>query len=606
VVPGEIGSGVSATTDTIAIPGHTPTSPATATSLPALLVGRAAASPDRVAWRRRERGVWTETRWAELEALAASYATGFAARGVVAGDRVAMIVGSGLEAVAATIGLLGMGAVVVLVHPGPPTPEVGALLADLGVEIAVVEDAEQLAAVTAVRGSAPALRETFVVDPRRVATSMSLPPPGLAAVAAATDDGTVVAQWRESVLRLGDGPAVIATTVGGAGALRPVSLTHENLVAAGHALAAAVPVLPDDEILSYLPPSHLLELALSTAVAPLVGAVVNVGDGPTGVVTDLLDVRPTVLLGVPSLWSRLAERFDDDRSRAGRIERRVLARALRRGRGRLDARRRGARAGFRAGGITLRRARARLGLDRARAPLSALAPLPVATADTLGALGIVLRQCYGTAESSGLLTVESADAVQPGSVGAPVLGTEVRIGADDELVARGPQVIRDAQGRDTWLPTGDRAGIDEGSLVHLCGRTEDLIVTGAGVQVDATAVAAALEQLADIRRAVVTGDGRPSIGALLELEPAALAVWAARHSVPRIGRATHDRRDLLRELEERIAAANDTLPQEARVQHFRVLPGPLAPGVELTGTLRLRRSSAARAHVELVDEMYRR
>jgi long-chain acyl-CoA synthetase len=317
-------------------------------------------------------------------------------------------------------------------------------------------------------------------------------------------------------------------------------------------------------------------------VAPLVGAVVNVGDGPSGVVTDLRDVRPTVLLGVPSLWARLAARIDDDGSRAGPLERKVLERALRRGRRRLDARCRGARAGFPAGGIPLRRARARLGLDRVRAPL------PAATADAMGALGIVLRQCYGTAESSGLLTVEPVDAVQPGSVGRPVPGTEVRTGAGGELLARGPQIASAELGPDAWLHTGDRARLDEGSLLHLAGRTEDLIVTAAGARVDVAVVAAALERLRYVSRAVITGNGRRSVGALLELEP--------------IARGGSD--SLREELEHEVAAANDALPPDSRVQQFRVLPGPLVPDVELTGTLRLRRSSALRAHADLVDEMY--
>ena len=384
-------------------------------------------------------------------------------------------------------------------------------------------------------------------------------------------------------------------------------MTHRNLVAAAHALAEAVPVRPDDEILSYLPPSHLPELVLSTAVAPLVGAVVSVGDGPTGVATDLRDVRPTVLLGVPSLWSRLAARIEDDRSRAGPLERRVLDAALRRGRRRLDVRRRGVRAASCAGPSRSRRARAGLGLDRVRAcRSSALAPLPAATADALGALGIVLRQCYGTAESSGLLTVEPADAVQPGSVGRPVPGTDVRIGDGGELLARGPQIARDAVGPDEWLPTGDRASLDEDGLLHLSGRTEDVIVTAAGATVDAAAVASALERLPSVRRAVVTGDGRPSIGALLELEPVERSSWATRRSAPgpRVARRARPAGPAPRPRAggrggERHPSAG--LPGAALSRAACTAPvgcgahGHPAPPAHL----------AVRAHADLVDEMYR-
>jgi long-chain acyl-CoA synthetase len=402
-----------------------------------------------------------------------------------------------------------------------------------------------------------------------------------------------------------DGPALLVLTVGGSGAPRPVTLTHANLMAATRALADAVPVVPDDEVLSYLPPSHVLECVLSTGVAPLVGAVVSVGGGPDGVLADLREVRPTVLLGVPSLWDRLAERAQERGSRTGWLKRKVLDAGLRRGRRHLAALRAGARPGPLAGRLSTRRVRALLGLDRIRAPLSALASLTDPTADALGALGLVVRQCYGTAEASGLLTLEPADDVQPGAAGHPVAGTEVRVDADGELLARGAQIAPGALDAQGWLHTGDRAQVDD-SVVRLVGRAEDLIITVSGARVDAARIAEALEQLPLVRRAVVTGDGRPSIGALLELDPVALGAWAAERSAP-----FSALRDLLEwpelhsELERGVAAANDALPPEARVREFLALPSPLVLHAELTGTQRLRRAAALRLHADLVEEMYR-
>lgn len=583
--------------------------PAAATSLPGLLAARAAVSPDRVAWRQKRLGLWTETSWAQLEVRAAAYAAGFVNRGVEPGSRVAMIVGPGIEAMAAGLGLQGMGAVVVSFHPGRSAPEVGALLADADVRIAIAEDAEQLATILEASRSVPQPLEAFVVDPRGIpATTGSAA--RLVTVAERYDGDTAegtIDSWRESVDHLApDGPALLALTVGGTGAPRPVTLTHTNLMAATRALADAIPVVSDDEILSYLPPSHVLECVLSVGVAPLVGAVVSVGDGPDGVLTDLCDVRPTVLLGVPSLWERLAERAQERCSRAGWLKRKVLDAGLRRGRRGLAALRSGARPGPLAGRLSTRRVRALLGLDRIRAPLSALASLADQTADTLGALGLAVRQCYGTAEASGLLTLEPADTVEPGSVGYPVAGTEVHVDEDGELLARGAQIAADALDAGGWLHTGDRARIDDDSLVRLVGRAEDLIVTASGARVNAAGVAGALESLPLVRRAVITGDGRPSVGALLELDPVELGAWASGRSAP-----FSSLRDLLEwpelhdELERGVAAANDTLAPEARVREFRALPGPLVLHTELTGTHRLRRSAALRHHVHLVEEMYR-
>jgi long-chain acyl-CoA synthetase len=229
------------------------------------------------------------------------------------------------------------------------------------------------------------------------------------------------------------------------------------------------------------------------------------------------------------------------------------------------------------------------------------------TADALGALGLVIRECYGTAEACGLLTVEPADAVQPGSVGRPVGTTEVRVGAGQELLARAPQIGPEHCDEDGWLHTGDRARVDDGSLVRLAGRVDDVIVTGDGARVDATAVARALAGVPLVQRVVVTGDGRSDVGALLELDPVALRAWAIARSAP--SSRTHDLSEwpeLVRELEQSVAEANRDVPPDARVHRFRVLPDPLVLDAELTGTRRLRRAVAIRTHADLVDEMYRR
>jgi long-chain acyl-CoA synthetase len=580
---------------------------AASSSLPALLAARATASPDRVAWRQKRLGIWTETSWARLEARAARYAAGFATRGIGAGSRVAMIVGPGIEATAAGLGLQGMGAVVLSLHPGRPVPELRELLAGADAQIAIAEDAEQLATVLEARRTGPELREVLVVDPRGIPVGAGTPARLVSVAEGSADDRDAIDSWRESVGRLApNGPALLALTVGGSGAPRPVTLSHANLMAATRALAGAIPVVSDDEILSYLPPSHVLEYVLSSGVATLVGAVVNVGDGPGGVLADLREVRPTVLLGVPSLWDRLAEQVEERRLRTRWLKRMVLDAGIRGGRRRLPAARRGSRPGFLAGRLSTRRVRALLGLDRTRAPLSALAALAGETADALGALGVVVRQCYGTAEASGLLTLEPADDVQPGSVGRPLATTEVRVDAEGGLFARGAQIATEALDAEGWLQTGDRASLGDDALIHLVGRSEDLIVTASGARVDAATVAAALEGGPLVRRAVVTGDGRPTIGALLELDPVHLFAWAAERSAP-----FSSLRDLLewpelhRELERDVSAANDALPPEAQVREFRALPDPLTPGAEVTDTRRLRRVAALRVHAGLVEEMYR-
>ncbi|MEP6624652.1 MAG: hypothetical protein ABJC79_09425, partial [Acidimicrobiia bacterium] len=303
---------------------------------------------------------------------------------------------------------------------------------------------------------------------------------------------------------------------------------------------------------------------------------------------------------------RLAERAEEGRSGAGWLKRKALDAGLRGGRRRLAALRAGARPGVLRGALSTRRARARLGLDRMNAPLSALAALAGETSDALGALGVVVRQCYGTAESSGLLTLEPADAVASGSVGCPVAATELRVGRDEELLGRGPQIARDALDADGWLHTNDLGALGEGSLVRLAGRSDDRIMTASGARVDADVVAAAFADARLVRRVIVTGDGRPSIGALLELDPGQLNAWAAERSVPFTGMLDLlEWPDLRRELEREVAAANDALDPETRVRQFRALPGPLVLQAELTGTRRLRRAAAVSLHAALVDEMYR-
>jgi long-chain acyl-CoA synthetase len=428
-----------------------------AATLPAQLLHDVATFGPAVAVRVKELGRWREVTWEQLGDLVAGVAAGLRALGVTEGDRVAIASSGRVEWWCVDLAAQGIGAVSVGIDPGMDAPAVGAELAHSGASVLVAEDQEQLDKAIEASAACPALRHIVVIDPLGV----DLDDPKVSSferLAAGAGASTPFADFGAQVATLDPArPATIVYRVDADGP-KGVVLSHANLMAAADTIGQLDRFTSDDEILSYLPPCHIAE-RLVTEVAGLAWrAVVNFGTGIEGLATDLRTVQPTVLFGVPPVWTKMHAGVEARMGDATRTKRALFARA-RRARGGLWSL------------LMQRPLRAKLGLSRARLALSGGAALPAEVLEFFAWLGVPVLEGFGQAETTALATVNRPGSARAGTFGPPVPGVEIAVSPVGEVLVRGPAVMLGYHGSDTpavdpdgWFHTGTTGAVVDGSL----------------------------------------------------------------------------------------------------------------------------------------------
>jgi len=600
-------------------------------SLPGWLLEHAQRRPRRVALRQQHAGIWREYTWADYALRVARVAAGFRALGVEPGDRVAIHSDNRVEWVITDLAIQGIGAVTVGVYPTSPPPEVEYVLSHSGAKVLVAEDQEQVDKVSAVRAALPELRHVAVVDTRGLSQSTeselgerTLSFAELERLGERAGDAAAEAELRASVSRLGAGDvAVIVYTSGTTGPPKGAMLTHANLVAAGEVGRVAFGAGPRDEVLSYLPLCHVAERLFSVVDGLSCGYVVDFGGQSETFLQDLRDVQPTFFLGVPRVWEKLLAGTEIKMADASWVKRAVYRFWL--ARGQAVARRRRARGRLSAPGAVVyflgwlfvyRALRDKIGMRRVRTALSGAAPIASDVLEWFWAIGVPIREAYGQTENTAICTVMPTDDVRIGTVGRALPEVELRIADDGEILTRSAGVFagyfRDDEATratvdpDGWLHTGDVGVVDDDGYLTITDRKKDLIITAGGKNVSPQHIENLLKVSPFIREAIVVGDRRPYLTALIGVETDTVCDWCTRR-----GLTYTTYRDLtelpeVRELvEEIIAGTNAQLAQVEQVKRFELLGVELDEDAgQLTATQKVKRAAIAKEFADDIEELY--
>jgi long-chain acyl-CoA synthetase len=584
------------------------------------LLYHAETRPRAVAHRVKELGRWRDISWKEHAARVASVGRALSHLGVGAGERVLLMSENRVEWVITDLAVQGLGAATVGVFPSTPAPEAGDLLRRSRARFAVVEDEEQLDKLLAGREGTP-LERIFVIDTRGIrrldspADSFELLE-ALGTLEAVGMRAGDPAEWHNAVAALEPGrAATVVFTPGTTGAPKGVTLTNANLATAAEIGVTAYGLRAGDRIVSCLPLGEMAERVLVVAQATRAACTVHFGEGGDALENDVREVEPTVLLGAPRLWERFRDRIEGRLHSAGRVKQAAFHLGVSQHSGvvgRLVGR-----------ALVTTPLRRHVGLSRVRTALVAGAPAPVELLGWWAALGIRLREVYGLTESTGVGTVVAADAARHGTVGRVVPGVEVAIaetaagaGAPNEVLLRGPTVFAGylddpaateaTLDDDGWLHTGDVGTLDDDGNLTIVDRIKGVIVTSGGHAVAPGPIERRLTASPYVRVAIVVGDDRPHLGALLALDEAAVSVWAADHGVPfTTARSLLTRPEIRQLVDDWVSAVNDELADEDRVRRFALVPGEL--GVDnglMTATFKVRRAAIATRYADLVEEMF--
>lgn len=584
--------------------------------------------PDRPAYSDRSDGgpEWSAISWRQTRDRALELAAGFAALGLRPGDRVALMLPNRLEHALADLAAVHAGAVPVTFYPTLTAEQVAYQAADCDARIAVLDGAAELARWQPVLSQLPGLRHVIVRD----ATVCPAGAPFLTWADFAARGGREgpgragEIEARIAAIRPGD-PVTLLYTSGTTGTPKGVIITHASVVYELAAIEAVGNARPHTRWVSYLPLAHIAERMFTLYLAIGGGWHVHFcPDASTGLMPTIAAVRPTAFFGVPRVWekiqaglqARLAAGTDEDRKAA-------VAAAMDTGLRYVESTQYGRRtpgdlaAAFaRAEETVLRPIRSLLGLDQAELVMSAAAPLPPEVGTFFAGLGLRIMDVYGMTETTGAFTANSDAGFRLGTVGRALPGTELRIAADGEILTRGPLNTpgylnlpdRTAELLDPggWLHTGDIGTLDEDGFLSVVDRKKELIITAGGENVSPAMVENLLVAHPLVGQALVYGDRRPYLVALLTLDPEMAAAWAAARG---LGAASltelTEHPGVLAELGTAVAAANERLARVQQVKTWRLLPAEwTADSEELTPILKLKRRVIHAKYADVIDSLY--
>jgi long-chain acyl-CoA synthetase len=575
----------------------------------------ARAYADLPALRWKEDGAWVSLTWSAYRQQVHLAARGFLALGLERGKGVAILGFNCPEWLVADLAAVHAGGLPSGIYATSTAEQCAYVARHCEAQIAVVENAEQLAKLQAVAGELPELRAVVQMHGDPAAPGVIAWPELLkrgAAVPEAGLEACIAAQHPDDV-------ATLIYTSGTTGVPKAVMLSHENILWTVGAGIAALGLRAGDNILSYLPLSHIAEQIVSVFGPVTFGACTWFAQRMETLGDDLREVRPDFFLGVPRVWEKMQERMEAAGSQRSALQRRLVAWARGVGlRGGYAAQRRARRPRLYpvAEALVFRKVRRRLGLDRARVLITSAAPIARSTLEFFLSLGLPICEVYGMSECTGPATISTPRRYRTGPAGYVLPGAELRTAADGEICMRGPHVFKgyykdpagtaEAMDADGWLHSGDIGEIDGDGFLRITDRKKDLIITAGGENVAPQLVEGFLKTIPVVSQAVVLGDRMRYLGALLTLDPVRLAADAEAIGSPARDPATAARCEIFNAyLRRQVDAVNARLARAQTVKRFAIVAAEFTvEGGELTPSLKVRRKVVAERYAAEIARLF--
>lgn len=416
-----------------------------------------------------------------------------------------------------------------------------------------------------------------------------------------------------------DGLATLIYTSGTVGPPKGAMLSHANLVWTADMATRVLDLSAWDVFLSYLPLSHVAEQVFTIHLPGSLGAGVYFAESMDKVVDNLRDVQPTFFFGVPRFWEKLQAGLGAKLSEAKGAKRLLVEQARRVGLRTLSRRSRGEPAGplldgqFRVyDGLVYSKLRSAVGLGRARCCVCGAAPVAKETLEFFASIGVLVSEVYGQSEVTGPTSFNMPGKTKLGSVGQVVPGVDVKIAEDGEIVVKGPNVFlgyyKDPEATsaalsDGWFHSGDLGAFDEEGFLYITGRKKEILITAGGENISPANIEEALKRHELIADAVVVGDRRRFLTALIAVDPAAASRLAAEGGEG--AGAPADTREIREAVQRVVNEVNGRLAQVATIKKFTILPRRLTiEDGELTPTLKIKRRVVNENFAREIEAMY--
>ncbi len=593
--------------------------------------------PQKTILRCRVAGIWHPTTLLQWRTMAANWARGLVAHGIELGDRVGILSNTRREWLIADMAIQMAGAVTVPVYPSILADEVSWILHDSGTTVLFVEDPCQLEKVLEIKNDLPHLRLIVCLDEQADASRPDQPgvrtvrlaeirpnhPGLLATMAQLADAGRSVhadeLAGRRLALQAADTSTIVYTS-GTTGRPKGVILSHGALVFEVKSCTSALDVRPDDAVMLFLPLAHSFAKLIYLVCVGVRTEMIFPQSIQT-LLADMADAQPTVLPSVPRIFEKAHMRILGGVDAAGPVRKRLFEAALATGYRVSQLR----QAGKEPSGLlaaqhqvahrfVFAKIHAIFG-GRVRAFISGGAPLAKELAEFFHAVGLPVLEGYGMTENCAAATVNRPDRYRLGSVGQPLPGIDVRIAADGEILIRGANLFSGYQNneaataeslKDGWLYTGDVGALDADGFLYITDRKKDLLVTAGGKNIAPQNIERLLRSDPLIANALVYGDRRKFLSALLTLDEEVLQKWADSQAISYASLAELTQHaEVFKRVQAIVDAKNRGLASYETIKKFAILERDLSEqDGDLTPSLKVRRQSVISKHKGLLDSFY--
>ena len=594
-------------------------------TVPKLFYHRVEKYKDRVALRKKELGIWNKTTWRQYGQRVRQVGMALVALGLMPKDRVAIIGDSRPEWMYADLGNLSVNGVTVGVYTTSSSEEVKYHLSHSEARFFFVEDEEQLDKILEVRGQLPKLEKVIVMDMKGLKhfhDPMVMSFDELLQTGKEFDEKNPALFEQRLEKTKPEDIATFVYTSGTTGPPKAVMLSHSNVIFDSNAFARHVPAFETDVLLSYLPLCHIAERTLSVYHAINMGFTVFFAESPDTVPDNLREVSPTFFFAVPRIWEKFYSAINLGVQNATWFKRQSYKMAMAVGEKAAKKRLNHERLPLLLWLVNLlfsitvfRKIKKLMGIDRARFTLSGAAPISPDVLKYFHALGVNIRESYGMTESSSLVTMHRDQNIRLGTCGEPLPEVEVKIAPDGEILVRGDNVFKgyfkdDENTKrtliDGWLYTGDLGEMDDDGSLRITGRKKDLIITSGGKNISPQYIENLLKFSPYIVDAVVIGDRKKYLTAIIIVDEENVVKYAQDKRVPFTTYASLTRtKEIVQLIEDEVEKVNAKLSRVEQIKKFAITDKMLdQEDDELTPTMKVKRKKVSEAYKDVIESMY--
>jgi long-chain acyl-CoA synthetase len=592
-------------------------------SFPGLFFSQVKRYQEKVALRHKDYGIWKRISWNEYGKMVRIVAAGLIAMGVERGDKVSILGENRPEWLFCDLGTMSIGGVTVGVYPTSAPDQIAYVAGHSESKILFIENEEQVDKILQIL---PELRvkKVIVWDPKGLwgfsQERIIFFEEFLKVSGAFLEQNPDCVERRLAEIRQED-TAMIIYTSGTTGRPKGAMISHNNILSMTESYIRTNPGFETDEALSYLPLAHIYENLISLFQAIRNGGTVNFVESMDTLPHNLKEVSPTIFASVPRIWEKFASmialRMDDSTY----LKRLLYKISIKTG---LQYIRSSGNPGerFRWGllywplyGLVLYHLKKQLGLERVRVAICGAAPASPELFEYYNAIGVPLREGYGQTESTGVIAIQRIDRPRWGYVGEIVPGVEVKIAEDGEILAKGANVFKGyfknpeltaETVKDGWLHTGDVGSLEDGFL-KIMDRKKDIIITAGGKNITPAFIENKLKFSSYVQDAVVIGEGRKFLSALILIDEDNVTKYAQDNRIPFTTFEDLSQNSEIQQLIDReVVKVNKTLSQVESIKKFALLPRRFyEEDGDVTPTKKVKRRFLEKRYADLIESMYK-